>query len=149
MISFQKLHSRHVLAKNMSCQRVIKGIVIVSYHEELKGLLYKRQYLQPGQHYKDYNVPPDSCISCPSQRACPLLRDSRARATSDSYSVEKKKHKSSYRIHHWLLRLFLLFKFVRSKTKESFVARTQRACDWRININRWRQRDFRYTTSPQ
>ena len=50
MISFQKLHGSHVLAKKMSSQGLIKGIVIVSYHKSL------RVYYTSDNTYSQVNI---------------------------------------------------------------------------------------------
>ena len=59
--------------------------------------------------------------------------------------LEQWKKISSYTDfwrHHCLQTLLLLFRFVASETIEQST--NQRASGWHININRWRQRGYRY-----
>ena len=59
--------------------------------------------------------------------------------------LEQSKKISSYTDfwrHHCLQTLLLLFRFVASETIEQST--NQRASGWHININRWRQRGYRY-----
>lgn len=137
MISFQKLHNSHVLAKNMSSQGVIKGIVILIYHSKIKV------YYTSDNTYSQVNIiriimSPQTLASLAHRkvRVPPFGIHVHMPRVIHTLIKKKKRHKSSSRIHHCLQRLFLLFKFVRSKTKGFFCCKNQRACDWHINIIR-------------